>query len=101
MESILEEAQRLVHGDRQQDYGHPASDFTRTGVFWTEALKGKLKEGETIGPEDVALCMVFVKLSREINRPKRDNRVDGAGYLETLDMVKNMDYLQVGMDPRR
>jgi len=29
------------------------------------------------------------KISREVNRPKRDNIVDGAGYFETLDMVKN------------
>ena len=32
--------------------------------------------------------MVGLKISREVNRPKRDNVVDGAGYFETLEMVK-------------
>ena len=32
--------------------------------------------------------MVGLKISREVNRPKRDNIVDGAGYFETLEMVK-------------
>jgi hypothetical protein len=31
--------------------------------------------------------MVGVKISRECNKPKRDNRVDGAGYFETLQMI--------------
>lgn len=79
--SILTEAQGLVHGDRQQDYGHPIDDFTRTAKMWT-ALKGV-----TFTAEDVAMFMVCVKLSRQVNRPKRDNLVDAAGYCETLRMV--------------
>jgi hypothetical protein len=37
--------------------------------------------------------MIGVKMSRECNRPKRDNRVDLAGYAETLDMVVNYKHL--------
>jgi hypothetical protein len=81
-ESILEEAQRIVHGDRGENYGHPFEDFSRTAKIWSAIL------GITVEPEQVALCMVGVKISREVNRPKRDNIVDGAGYFETLDMVK-------------
>jgi len=80
-ESILEEAQRLVHGDRGEDYGHPIEDFTRTGKLW-----GAILDIE-VSPREVALCMVALKISREVNKPKRDNRVDAAGYFETLDMV--------------
>ena len=86
--SILEEAQGLVYGDRQGDYGHPRQDFTRTALLWTGVLMHKLAEGEHITPEDVALCMVQVKISREVNKPKRDNRVDGAGYLLCLDRLE-------------
>jgi hypothetical protein len=82
-ETILQEAQRLVHGDRGADYGHPIEDFTRTGRIWG-AILGL---DRAVTPNEVALCMVGVKLSREVNRPKRDNRADGAGYFETLDMV--------------
>lgn len=83
--SILTEAQGLVHGPRQEAYGHPANDFSRTAALASILLAGKLKED--LGPEDVALFMVCVKLSREVNAHKRDNLVDAAGYLETLNMV--------------
>lgn len=81
-ESILDEAKRIVHGDRGENYGHPFEDFSRTAKIWSAIL------GVTVEPEQVALCMIGVKISRECNRPKRDNIVDGAGYFETLDMVK-------------
>jgi hypothetical protein len=80
-ESALQEAQRLVHGDRGADYGHPIHDFARTARIWSAIL------GVDVKPEQVALCMVGVKISRECNKPKRDNRVDGAGYFETLEMI--------------
>lgn len=86
-QSILTEAQGLVHGDRNADYGHPLDDFSRTAAIWTALLGGKLKDGAHIEPEDVGLCMVGVKLSRQINQPKRDNLTDAAGYCETVRMV--------------
>lgn len=83
-ESALLEAQRLVHGDRQAAYGHPYDDYLRTSRMW-EGLLG-LPEG-FIGPRKAALMMALVKASREVNRPKRDNRVDGAGYFECVDLI--------------
>jgi hypothetical protein len=81
-ESILDEAKRIVHGERGENYGHPFEDFSRTAKIWSAIIE------KEITPEQVALCMIGLKISREINRPKRDNIVDGAGYFETLDMVK-------------
>ena len=80
--TILEEAQAHVYGDRQQAYGHPLDDFTRTGRMWA-AILGVPE----VTAEQVALCMVAVKISRECNAAKRDNRVDGAGYFGALDLV--------------
>lgn len=87
-ETILEEAQRHVYGDRQGDYGHPREDFTRTAIMWTGLLHHKLADGAHLEPEDIARCMVAVKLSRDVNKPKRDNRVDGAGYFLCLDRLE-------------
>lgn len=84
-ETILEEAQRLVTGDRGADYGHPIDDFGRTAQMWSALL------GIPVSAADVALCMAALKLSREVNRPKRDNRVDAAGYLLTLEMVRERE----------
>lgn len=81
-ETILDEAKRIVYGERGENYGHPFEDFSRTAQIWSAIL------GIKVEPEQVALCMVGLKISREVNRPKRDNVVDGAGYFENLDMVK-------------
>lgn len=80
-ETILDEASRLVMGNRQADYGHPAEDFARTAGMWRALF------GWDVKPEDVALAMVLVKLSREKHKSKRDNRVDGCGYLACYEMV--------------
>lgn len=77
-ESILQEAHRLTHGPRNQDYGHPLDDYTRTAALVSALLAHKLKE--PISPAEMALAMCCVKLSRHIHAPKRDNVVDLAGY---------------------
>lgn len=80
-ETVLQEAQRLVHGDRQAAYGHPFDDFSRTAQLWAAIL------GIPVSPEQVGLCMIAVKISRQCNVPKRDNMTDAAGYAETVQMV--------------
>lgn len=81
-ETILEEAQRLVYGDRQQSYGAPLDDFSRAG-----RMIGAVLGIEDVPAEKVALIMVAIKMSRECHAPKRDNRTDGAGYFATLQLV--------------
>lgn len=83
--SILVEAESLVHGQRGVDYGHPLDDFTRTANLVNVLLRDRLRF--ELKAEDVALFMVCVKLSRQMNRNKRDNLVDAAGYIETWSMV--------------
>jgi len=83
-ETILEEAQRLVHGDRNDSYGPPTEDFRRAGRIW-----GAILGTDDIPPETIGLMMVGLKISREVHKPKRDNRVDMAGYAETVDMIHN------------
>lgn len=86
--SVAVDAHGHVYGARQGDYGHPREDFTRTAVLWTGLLQHKLADGEYITPEDYARCMVAVKLSRDVHSPKRDNRVDVAGYAICLDRLE-------------
>lgn len=79
---------RLVHGARGDNYGHPYEDFGRTADAVTAFLGNKLNA--PIEPEDIALIMLCVKLSREMNKPKPDNLTDAAGYIETWWMVKKV-----------
>uniref|UniRef100_A0A6M3JRA0 Putative structural protein n=1 Tax=viral metagenome TaxID=1070528 RepID=A0A6M3JRA0_9ZZZZ len=77
--TILKEADALVGGIRLVAYGHPLDDYTRTAAMWSAIL------GTEVTPEKAMLCMIAVKISRECNCPKRDNRVDIAGYAKCLD----------------
>jgi hypothetical protein len=82
-EPITLEAHRIVNGGRQDAYGHPFHDFNRIASLWSAVL------GSKVTAQQVALCMIQVKVSRECNKPKRDNAVDIAGYAEALDMVNS------------
>ncbi len=77
-ESILQEAHRLTHGDRNSTYGHPYDDYTCTAAIATAILGDTLNR--PITAHQMALIMCAVKLSRESRIPKRDNLVDLAGY---------------------
>jgi hypothetical protein len=77
-ESILQEAHRLTHGDRNATYAHPFDDYSCTAALFTAILGDKLKS--PITAHEMALGMCCVKLSRESRVPKRDNMVDLAGY---------------------
>jgi hypothetical protein len=81
-ESILNEAERLVSGDRGDDYGHPRDDFAKTAGAWQALF------GWECTPAQVALAMIVVKLSRlQVTPQKRDSIVDIAGYARTYEMV--------------
>lgn len=77
---LLAEAEGLVCGDRNYQYGPPTQDFDRIAALWTILFDGKLKSGEAFSNSDVALAMVALKLSRLSWRRKFDSWVDVAGY---------------------
>lgn len=81
-EDLIKLAIELVNVDRQRDYDHPFDNFTRISKIRSAIL------GIDISAEQVALCMVGVKIARESHAPKDDNIVDGVGYFLTLAKVK-------------
>lgn len=78
-ESVCAEADRLVSTVRNQDYGHPLEDYTRTANIFNAVT------GHKITALDAIKFMVCVKLSREQHKHKRDNLVDACGYIKCLD----------------
>lgn len=85
-ESILDEAKRLVCGDRQASYGPPDQDFQRTADMINGLFKDYFKEGCEFKPKDVAAIMILIKLSRNRHQNKRDNPVDIAGYAHCMNV---------------
>jgi hypothetical protein len=81
--TILEEAQNAVYGDRQADYGTVTDNFGTIAKLWSAVLKTE------VTPEQVGLCMVQVKVARQMYKPKRDNLVGGAGYFATIEKMED------------
>jgi len=84
--SVLQDAEGLINGARQSDYGHPADNFYNIAQGWNVIILAN--DGE-VDAECVALMMAWVKICRQLNKPSRDNLVDGAGYLGTIELIQD------------
>lgn len=74
-EQVLDTAKSLISGDRRQSYGDVAESFTRIATMWSAVLDIE------VTPEQVALCLVQLKVSRLCSSPgHRDSWVDICGY---------------------
>lgn len=80
---IEAEARSLIGGDRRESYGPAKISFANIAATWTAHLSqmGVLQEGKSLSGRDVAIMMAAFKLLRESAKPKRDNLVDGIGYI--------------------
>ena len=81
-ESILQEAQRIVNGERQADYSDPVKNFEHIARIASAILN------KEITPEECCIVMIAVKHARERFKHKRDNLVDVVGYEEILYRIK-------------
>jgi len=80
--SILQEAEEIVNGDRQQDYGDMQQSFDNIAKMWSVIT------GTEISARQVGLMMISLKVVRDNNKPKRDNVVDIVGYSYLLSKLK-------------
>ena len=79
-QSILTEAESIVNGSRNSDYG---------GTEGLERIANvaSILTNKIITAKDLALIMVSLKLVRESFNHKRDNLVDACGYMELLNKL--------------
>lgn len=74
---MLHEAEKLVNGDRNNQYGPPEQDFERTAILWTTYMNGR----RIFEAHDVAVMMALLKISRLSWKPNHpDSWIDLAGY---------------------
>jgi len=74
--TVLEEADRLICNDREEDYGDPHVNFAHIAERWSQYMD------VTIHPWQVALMMVDLKVARmaSTRAPHDDSLIDIAGY---------------------
>lgn len=78
---MLHQAHELIEGARQSDYGDKLTNFSQIAMLWQATLAHKLPAGISITPEDVAVCMMQVKIARLAKSPDhKDSIMDVAGY---------------------
>lgn len=78
--TLLNEASRLITGERNQSYGSPTENFQTTADMWTLQFAHLLKDGARFTGAHISQAMMHLKLARMIAQPKRDNYLDIAGY---------------------
>lgn len=104
--SILQNAEKTIHGARQEEYGDKRQNFSQIAMLWQGLLAHKLQADKAITPEDVALCMVAVKMARLAKSPDHlDSQLDVAGYIGCYNLLqgeraKNIPLLGATKDAR-
>ncbi|AWN02567.1 hypothetical protein SEA_OOGWAY_52 [Mycobacterium phage Oogway] len=85
-ESILEEAQRLIHGPRNKNYGHPRENFADISALFSAYLERPITD------LDVANLMILVKVARVKGTGyHRDSYTDIAGYAGCAERIYEED----------
>ena len=73
-EKILQEAERLINGDRAKDYGDAYVNHKRIADMWSVVF------GKEVTVRQVILCMIAMKVARLVHDSKEDSWVDVCGY---------------------
>ena len=103
---LLQRANELIGGDRQRDYGNKLQNFSQIAMLWQGTLATKLQPDAAITPEDVALCMIQVKIARLAKSPDHeDSLLDVAGYAGCMSLlqkerIEGKELLGATRDPR-
>ena len=88
-QNLLQEAEQIIYGDREQTYGAPGKNLQAIADFWTVHLRHKYNFNGEVTTDDVCQMMILVKQARRINDPTHhDSQVDIAGYIALQERVQ-------------
>jgi hypothetical protein len=88
MSNVFDEAKEIIHGDREETYGHPAKNLAKIAEQWSLYFLQKHHVIIPVTPEDVCWMMADLKKVRQMNAEKRDNLVDAIGYIGLIERIK-------------
>jgi len=88
--NILEEAHKVIYGDREQTYGEPSVNLRRIAELWSTYLGiDILGSSNGLTPSDVCNMMILLKVARLKNQPEhRDSQVDICGYAALMERIQ-------------
>lgn len=91
-QTVLEEAQALVYGDREKDYGHPRENMRAVAGLISAYMRARGWTGEDLRPGDAPAILTLLKVGRyATGGAKRDTVVDIAGYAAVLARTEGLD----------
>lgn len=83
--NILKEAEKIIDGNRREEYGDMRECFARISGLWSSYT------GITITKRDVAYMMILLKVARlKNNNFQRDSLIDVIGYSMCADVLDRM-----------
>lgn len=82
-QSVLKEAESIVNGDRDVQYGNPLQAFEE----YSNILETNF--GIKLTPAEICKVQMAIKLGRLKYKYKRDSIVDLCGYAEILNRLEN------------
>jgi len=84
---IVVKAYELITGDRNNDYGHPADDYSKVAEIF-EALTGIHLTVQQALCFPLAMKLARMRTSRERGLWHEDSVVDAIGYIGCMSMAK-------------
>ena len=74
--ALLNEANKILHGRRSEDYGSIESNFGQIAALWNIYLERR----KSIESHDVCAMMALLKIARLSHKADYDGALDLAGY---------------------
>ena len=82
VESINAEADRIINGQRREDYGPAKESFEKIAKGWSVIFDTE------VSPHQVALAMIWLKECRALQGFHRDSFVDICGYAGLAEAIR-------------
>jgi hypothetical protein len=89
--SILQNADSLINGDRQQSYGHPSKNLSHIAAQWSSYLAMRHGLVFALSAEDVCWMMALLKMCRQLHKANPENLIDAAGYIGLIELLNEKE----------
>lgn len=89
--SVLQQANEIIYGEREQTYGSPDKNLVTIASYWSTHLSAKYQQNIQLTIDDVTVMMMQLKIARLATSPKHeDSLVDICGYAALADRCNQL-----------